>query len=250
MILDVQGVKFGYRSANILDNICFQVARKEIVTILGPNGVGKTTLLKCINRILSPRGGTVMIDKEDTRNLSRNELAKRLGYIPQRVEVSKMKVYDALLLGRKPYISWDISKKDTLIVDEVISSLDLTNIALRDLDEISGGEMQKVQIARALVQEPKLLLMDEPTSMLDLKNQHAIMNLVLKEAMKRGISLVMTLHDINFALRYSQKFVMMREGRIMYAGNSNIVNIDTIEDIYGIKVDIIQHNGFKIVVPL
>lgn len=250
MILDVQGVRFGYRSVDVLNDICFQVNSREVLTILGPNGVGKTTLLKCINRILNPQVGTIMIEKQNCCNLSGNELAKRIGYIPQRMEINKIKVYDALLLGRKPYINWDINKKDRDIVNEIIYSLNLGDIALRDLDEISGGELQKVQIGRALVQEPRLLLMDEPTSMLDIKNQHSIMSLVVKEVMERGISMVMTLHDINFALRYSHKFVMMGEGRIMYAGGSTEVSTESIENVYGIKVDVIKHKDFKIVVPV
>jgi iron complex transport system ATP-binding protein len=250
MILEVDGVRFAYRSDDVLKDVCFKVERREVFTILGPNGVGKTTLLKCINRIISPKVGTIMVDGVDCSDLDRNNLARRIGYVPQRAEVTKIKVYDAVLLGRKPYITWDLSQRDRGITDEVIFSIGLIDIALRDIDEISGGELQKVQIARALVQEPKLLLLDEPTSMLDIKNQHCIMRTIVNAVKERGLSAVMTLHDINLALRYSDKFILMEKGTIKTAGGPEMINPDSIREVYDIEVDVIAHNGYRMVVPL
>ena len=171
MILTVQGIQFTYPGRSVLESISFSVERGEFLAVLGTNGTGKTTLLKCINRILKPAAGTVLVGKDSVSTLSRNALSKKVGYVEQQRTGSRATVFNAVLLGRKPYIEWDITQKDMEIASQALETLGLSEYALRFLDELSGGELQKVIIARALAQEPELLLMDEPTSSLDLKNQ-------------------------------------------------------------------------------
>jgi len=170
MILKVDGIEFSYNSHPVLSNISFEVNRGEILSILGNNGAGKTTLLKCISRILKPVRGVVFVDGKSLSDISATEIARKISYVPQRQDVSRFTVFDTVLLGRKPYIRWDVSKKDLLIVEEILDRLGLKTLALKYLDQLSGGELQKVSIARALAQDPEILLLDEPTNNLDLKS--------------------------------------------------------------------------------
>jgi len=205
--LKVRDVEFSYKNERaLLEDIQMNVDVNEILTILGPNGVGKTTLLKCINGLLKTKKGTILVEEEDLSKMNRKEVAKRIGYVPQRADVTKITVFDSVLLGRKPHITWDISQKDVQITKDVINRLGLSELSLKYIDEISGGELQKVQIARALVQQPKVLLLDEPTSSLDLCNQHQIMSTLVDVVKNNDLTAILTLHDINLALRYSDKF--------------------------------------------
>ena len=250
MMLDINEMRFSYRSREILRDITLGLERDDILSILGPNGVGKTTLLKCINGILKSRSGTILVDNDDLRELTRTEIARRIGYVPQRGEVSMITVFDAVLLGRRPYISWDVTRKDIEMTQEAIERLGLSDISLSPIGEISGGEHQKVQIARALVQEPKILLLDEPTSSLDLSNQHRIMDAVTDVVREKHLSAVMTMHDLNLALRYSNKFIMLKDGEIYAAGDHEIMTPENIEAVYGLEVDVAEYRGHAVVIPV
>jgi iron complex transport system ATP-binding protein len=234
----------------VLEDIQMTVGANEILTILGPNGVGKTTLLKCINGLLKTRNGTIMVDGEETRKMSRVEVAKRMGYVPQRADVSQITVFDSVLLGRKPHITWDVSKKDIKITKDAINRLGLSELSLKYINEISGGELQKVQLARALVQEPKVLLLDEPTSSLDLCNQHQIMSTLVDVVKHNDLTAIMTMHDINLALRYSDKFLMLKEGKIFVAGGHEVITPENIEAVYELPVNVANYMGRPIIIPL
>jgi iron complex transport system ATP-binding protein len=251
MKLKVRDVEFSYKnSKTVLKDIQMTVGANEVLTILGPNGVGKTTLLKCINRLLKIRNGTIMVDGEEIRKMSRVDVAKRMGYVPQRADISQITVFDSVLLGRKPHITWDVSKKDIEITKEVISRLGLNELSLKYINEISGGELQKVQIARALVQEPKVLLLDEPTSNLDLCNQHQIMSTLVDVVKRNDLTAIMTLHDVNLALRYSDKFIMLKEGKIFAAGDHEVITPENIEAVYELPVNVANYMGRPIIIPL
>jgi len=249
MKLKVRGIEFAYRSVKVLRDIQFEVDNNEIMAIIGPNGVGKTTLLKCINGLLTSKVGTVMVDGEDLRPMKRVEVAKRIGYVPQRADVNKMTVFDSVLLGRKPHIVWDVSKKDIQITEDMLYDLDLAPLSLKYIDEVSGGEFQKVQIARALVQQPKVLLLDEPTSSLDLCNQHLILETIRNVVKRNDILAIMTMHDLNLALRYADKFLMIKEGKILAAGGPEVVTSENIETTFNIAVDVTRFKGRTVVIP-
>lgn len=251
MKLKVRDVEFSYNNgASVLKQIRMDVKVHDVLAILGPNGVGKTTLLKCINGLLKTKTGTIMVDEEDLRKLSRTEIAKRIGYVSQRAEVSKITVFDSVLLGRKPHITWDVSKKDIQIVEDVMKRLDLDALALKYIDEISGGELQKVQIARALVQEPKVLLLDEPTSNLDLCNQHRIMAALVDVVKKNDLTAIMTMHDLNLAMQYADKFIMLKNGRIFAAGGQEVITPENIETVYDLAVNVANYMGRPIIIPI
>jgi iron complex transport system ATP-binding protein len=220
-----------------------------VLTLLGPNGVGKTTLLKCLNKILEPKCGSVMIDGSNMHQISRRESAKRMGYVPQRGEVSRMTVFDAVLLGRRPYIDWDATEKDLRLTGRLIDLMGLKELSMRYVDEISGGEYQLVQIARALAQQPGVILMDEPTSSLDISNQHMIMKTIRKIVQKNDMAAVMTIHDLNLAVRYSDKFIMMHEGRIFAAGDHEIITPGNIRSAYHMDAYVERINGIPVVIP-
>ena len=176
MILSVNELEFHYKSSPIIKDISFNVEKGEVLTILGRNGAGKTTLLKCLNNILSPQLGTVYINGVDTKSMHSVEIARKIGWVPQRSNMSRIKVYDLILLGRKPYFRWSPSKEDYRKVEEAIKIIGIEDISLRYIDELSDGEFQLVQIVRALAQDPLAILLDEPTSSLDIRNQHLLMH--------------------------------------------------------------------------
>ncbi|MCW4023676.1 MAG: ABC transporter ATP-binding protein [Candidatus Bathyarchaeota archaeon] len=251
MKLEIKDLEFSYKNGKVvLDNIQMEVGANELLTILGPNGVGKTTLLKCINGLLKSRNGTIMVDGEEIRKMRRVEVAKRVGYVAQRAEVCQITVFDSVLLGRKPHITWDVSKRDLQLVKDIIDKLDLNKFSLKYIDEISGGELQKVQIARALVQEPKVLLLDEPTSSLDLCNQHRIMSALVNVVKQNDLTAIMTMHDINLALRYSDKFLMIKDGTIFVAGTHEVITPQNIEAVYDLPVAVANYAGRPVIIPV
>lgn len=250
MIIDVRDVEFGYQLASTIKDISFSVDKGDVLTILGPNGVGKTTLLKCLNRVLTHRSGTIMLDDKPLEGYSRRDIAKKIGYVPQRSSLSGMTVFDSILLGRKPHIKWDASDRDLKTTGKVIDLLGLENLSLRKINEISGGEYQMVQIARALVQEPKVILLDEPTSSLDLKNQHVIMSIIQKIVKINDMAAIMAVHDLNQAIRYSNKFLLMKNGEFIATGGKEIITPDIIKEVYDIEVMVEEVNGVPMVLPL
>jgi len=250
MILSVDELTFHDRNHDVLGEIAFTIDAGEVVAILGPNGGGKTTLLKCLNRILRPKGGVVNLDGEDLSRLNLMDIARRVGYVPQRVETGRLTAFDAVLLGRRPHIGWDITERDLRIVDAVFHRLSMDNLRLSYIDEMSGGELQKVAIARALVQEPKILLLDEPTSSLDLKNQVEILSTIVQIVRQHTIAAVMTMHDLNQALRYADRFIFLKDGQVYAHGDRSIVTPAAIQDVYGVSVDVVTHKGLPLVVPV
>ena len=249
MILTVDELKFMYRNRGVLDDIAFSISKGEIVAILGPNGVGKTTLLKCLNRILVPEEGVVTVDGDHLTTLELMEVARRIGYVPQRVETGRLTAFDAVLLGRRPHIGWNITEKDLRIVDAAFKRFMIDHLRLSYIDEMSGGELQMIAIARAFVQEPKILLLDEPTSSLDLKNQIEILDRIRDIVSEHQIAVVMTMHDLNTALRYADRFIFLKDRSIHTYGDINSISASEIEAVYGVPVMIGELWGVPCVIP-
>ncbi|GMQ60904.1 ABC transporter ATP-binding protein [Vallitalea maricola] len=250
MILSVQGLEFSYPSNKVLRDVSFSIKKGECLAILGTNGTGKSTLLKCINRILKPQKGAVLIDESDVHKLNQTDLAKRIGYVSQSNQSFRTTVFDTVLIGRKPYIKWDVTEKDLNIVNRAIEMLGLQEYSLRYIDELSGGELQKVIIARALAQEPKILMFDEPTSSLDLKNQLEVINIIKYVVKNKKISALVTIHDLNLALRFADKFILLKEGKIYAAGGIEIMTSHNIESVYSVPVKVEKLNSKMVVVPI
>ncbi len=251
-MIEVRNLSFSYSntSPRILDNISCDLEQGHCIAILGNNGAGKSTLLKCLNRIHKPMEGTILADGDDIYRLPRKELAKRLAGVPQRSECPHIMVFDAVLLGRKPYIQWDATREDKAIVAELLETLELSRYATRYIDELSGGELQKVVLARALAQQPKYLLLDEPTSNLDPRNQHEMLRIVQNICQGQNISVVIVIHDLNLAARYCDRFLFMKDTAIYSYGGIETVTSEAISEVYGMEAEIIEHRGNKLIVPL
>lgn len=249
MILELKNIEFSYNGSPVLRGIEFDVKKGDVVSILGVNGAGKSTLLKCINGILKPQKGEIFIDHTSIEKTSRTEIAKALAYVPQRSEQSFITVFDAVLLGRKPYIKWDVTKNDIEITERVLSALGLKKLSLRYINELSGGEFQKVVIARALVQQPKVILLDEPTNNLDPKNQFEVMDIIKEISKKRGIASIIVMHNVNLAVRLSDRFVLLKEGKVFAEGGLEIITKDNIEKVYGISVTVENIRGITVILP-
>ena len=250
MILQVNGIRFDYKSRKVLNSVSLSVKKGEILAIMGPNGVGKSTLLKCMDMILKPDAGTVLVDGADISKISKQEIAQNIGYVSQRSDTSRITVFDAVLLGRKPHIGLTVSERDYKIVDAALKRFGLEDMQLRRIDEMSGGELQKVCICRAIAQEPGVLLLDEPTSSLDLHNQLEILKIIRNVTVGHNTATVLTMHDLNSALRFADKFVFMKNGEINDACDARGVTPEIIENIYGVKVHIEYFEGIPYVIPI
>ncbi len=250
MTLLAKNISFSYPKNNVINDITFSLEKGDLLAVLGTNGAGKTTLLKCLNKILEPQLGTVYISNKDSSLLSRKELAKNIAYVPQGHDCSEKTVFDFVLLGRRPYVKWNVEQIDIDIVNQSLYLLGLEDYAMRYTSELSGGELQKVIIARALAQQPKVLLMDEPTSNLDLKNQIEVLNTVKDIINRQKISAIITMHDINLALRFANKFLLLKDGELFDFGDAKILNPESIKTVYNLEVVIEDYSGIPVIIPI
>ncbi|MFC7046889.1 ABC transporter ATP-binding protein [Halobacteriaceae archaeon GCM10025711] len=227
MNVAVEGVEFAYDSRPVLSDVTFQVESGELVSVVGPNGSGKSTLLRVVNRILTPDAGSVLVDGRDVAGFSRGEIAKTFGYVPQDQGGGfPTTVFDTVLMGRKPHIDWRPTDHDLEIVSSVLERLELQELAMRDVGELSGGQRQKVVMARAIAQEPAVLLLDEPTSSLDLKHQLQVLD-IAREETDAGVATFLVIHDLNLAARYSDKVLLLDDGKVHAAGGVEVLSPNT-----------------------
>lgn len=249
-MLEIKDITFRYsrRAPLILDNINLTLEKGEIGILLGKNGSGKTTLFKNILGIEKPESGSISYDGKDLLRLSRRERAGYIAYVPQDIQFGDLTVYDTVLMGRMAYFGLRAGKEDEKITEEVLNDMGLTELASRNANELSGGERQKIAIARALVQEPKLLIFDEPTGNLDIANEQLILKEAKKVAKEKGIGILTSLHDLNQALDLGTKFFFIKEGKIVYSGGPEIVTKEVIKEIFNADVEIIEHDGRSIII--
>ncbi|WP_457750490.1 ABC transporter ATP-binding protein [Thermococcus sp.] len=246
-MIEARNVSFSYGEREILRGISLEVGEGEFVAILGPNGAGKSTFLRCLAGILKCDG--VFVGDRPINEYPLRELSKVLAYVPQRVEPGFLTVFDTVLLSRRPYMGLTPSERDLKVVEEALKMLGIQELALKRTNEISGGELQKVSVARALAQEPEILLMDEPTNNLDLKSQLDVMGLA-RELAKEGKAVVTVMHDVNLALRFAKRLVFMKDGRKIADGGLEVLSEELFEEVYGVKVEIGAIRGVPVVVPL
>ena len=190
-----------------------------------------------------------MVEDRNVLKMRPDEIALNIGYVAQKCEAARLTVFDAVLMGRKPHIRWKVRDEDLRMVDAALKRLHLHPLSLRYIDQLSGGELQKVAIARTLVQEPRLMLLDEPTSSLDLKSQVDILTMIRRVVDEHAICAVMTMHDLNTAFRYADRVLFLKDGRIHSTGPTCDVTSAVVEEVYGLPVDILTVNGNPLVVP-
>jgi iron complex transport system ATP-binding protein len=249
-MIQVDQLEYCYRSnQQVLDKVTFTGEQGRCMAILGNNGAGKSTLLQCIGRILAPQGGSILVEGKDATTLRRQDLARKMAYVPQQGERGSFTVYDSVLLGRRPYLGLWEKEEDHQVVSQVLARMGLEPLALRPLDELSGGELQKVMIARALVQQPKVLLLDEPTSSLDLHNQFEVLSLVRQICREEQLCVVMVLHDLNLALRFCDRFLFLQDQKVLAFGGPEVMTEENIQAVYHLPVVVTRVQGVPVVVP-
>ncbi len=249
MILRIDNVRFSYRGTDVLRGLTFEVPPGCLAAILGENGSGKTTLLKTINRLLTPQNGTVLIDGADVASMSGREIAQRFGYMPQRQDVAHCTVFEAVLLGGKGCRGGQATAEDIERIEDVLRLVRLDKLAMRSAAELSGGELQKVILARALAQEPKVLLLDEPINHLDPVNQIEVMSLLHAITRDLGITSLVVTHNLNNALQFGDRFILLKDGFVLAAGGKEVITPATIRDAFHIDVMIEEVAGVPVVVP-
>lgn len=248
MSLQIKNLSFGYKKNQmILNNINLEIKQGEILGILGPNGTGKTTFIKCINNIHKPNEGRILYDGNNIMNLSQLNIAKIIAYVPQYTNnFFPMNVIDTVMMGRMPYVKKNYSDEDKEIVFSIIKKMNLEKFAFRNIKEMSGGERQRVFIARAMAQQPKIIILDEPTSSLDLYNQLFILHTITKLAKENNITIIMTIHDLNLASMFCDNILMLKDAHIFAHGKpESILTAENIYEIYKVKTEITTPENYK-----
>ncbi|MBA2287723.1 MAG: ABC transporter ATP-binding protein [Ktedonobacteraceae bacterium] len=240
-LLEVRDLTFGYGREPVLYEVCMQVQAGEMLGLLGPNGSGKTTLLRLLSGVLSPRQGTVLLEGRDLRQWGRRGVARRIAVVSQELHMPfAFTVEQMVSLGRTPFINLlgSPSKHDRASVQEALRATDSAALGERIFNELSGGERQRVMIAMALAQEPGLLLLDEPTSHLDIKYQVETLALVQRLNRERGLTVIAAMHDLNLAARYFPRLVLFQRGIVADAGPAEVLEPALLSRVYGIEVHV------------
>ena len=248
-MLKVDNLHFRYSKHGnpVLNGASLELKQGEIGILLGKNGSGKTTLFKNILGIEKPESGSMQFDGENLLKMSRRERARRIAYVPQDIHFGALSVFDSILMGRVSYFGLKAGLDDYLAVEKIIGDMGLQSFAHRNVDELSGGERQKIAIARAMAQEPKLMVFDEPTGNLDIANEQLIIEEAKKLARQKNISILSSLHDLNQALYFGDKFFFLKNGVVKYAGGKEIVTETVIRDIFDIDVRIVEIDNQKVI---
>lgn len=249
MMLKAEGVCVSLKGRQILFDISATLENPGITAVLGPNGAGKSTMLKSLNGMIPVSRGFVLLDGRPVESYSQRERSRRISYVAQSPASSGMRVFDAVLLGRLPHTGSRITASDRNAAGDVIDRLGLSEFAMRDMGSLSGGELQKVAIARALVQKSPIMLLDEPTSALDLANQLQILSMLEEIASEQKIRILLTIHDINTALRCAHRCIFLREGRITACLEAEEVSEEIVEKTYGVPVVMGRLGAQQIILP-
>ena len=238
---------FGVRKQPVLRGLDMELDAGEVGILLGINGTGKTTLLKTILGIEKPESGSVIIDGKDALKMKRTERARLASYVPQIIDFGELTVYDTVMTGRISHMGLAPGRSDRDAVERIIHEMGLSGLSETSVERLSGGERQKVAIARALVQEPRILIFDEPTANLDISNEMLVAGEIRKAARDRGVAVLVSLHEINRAADIGDRFFFLKEGRIIAAGGREIITEEIIKEVYGVETDIFESDGRKII---
>ncbi|MFC1919433.1 ABC transporter ATP-binding protein [Chloroflexota bacterium] len=245
VMLEAKGISLGYHHKAVLSDIFLKAIPGEIVGLIGPNGCGKSTLIRGMCRVIEPWSGQVFINGRDIAEIHRQELARLIAVVPQTPLLPPaFTAFEVVLMGRTPHLGWfrSESASDITIAWKAMQSTGTASFAERRVGELSGGERQRVTIARALSQEPKVMLLDEPTAHLDINYQIQIMDTVLNLCSKGNIAVVIALHDLNLAAQYCQRLILLNKGRIYFEGTPDqVITGETIREIYGVEACVSRH---------
>lgn len=252
MKIELQNLGFRFGDAIVFKEINLLLDKPNLTCIIGPNGSGKSTLMHCINKILIPVEGVVLLDDVDIKLIGFNNLAKCVSYVPNYAsDTFAMTVMDTVLMGRYPHKDVNTTDRDIQFAVDNLKLLGIENLSMRKSDELSAGQYKKVLIARGLTQEPKMLMLDEPMSNLDVNHQIQVMKLLRKLTRTKQISVLAICHDLNIAARYADRIIMLANERIYASGTaSEIITVKNIKTVYGVDCRIIENEGRPYVIIL
>ena len=254
-MLEIQALSVAYFDKVVLNSVTLSITSGEILAVVGPNGVGKSTLIRAISGVLPTRQGNIRANGVDTSHLTPVQRARLMAIVPQARELPPAyTVHQTVLMGRTPYLNWlgQAGKSDFDAIQRSMEHTDLSHLAERRIGELSGGEQQRVLLARALAQETSILLLDEPTTHLDLQHQSNLLNLVRKLAQEKNLSVLMVLHDLNLAGLYADRVALMSQGCVYSLGEpGEVITAENLSAVYHVPVSVIPHPeyGTPLVLP-
>ena len=234
-MIEIKGLSTRYakKSPEVLHDVSFSLRDGGICVMIGPNGAGKSTLFRCLLGLMKYEG-SILVDGQELRRLKPKERALRIAYVPQETSFAPSTVYDAVMLGRLPYFAVVPARNDHEVVRSVLRELDMEELASKNVIELSGGQRQKVAIARALAQQAKILLFDEPTSNLDIAAENMVLELVRDLVRQKRLTALLSMHDLNQALGIGEEFALLKQGRLIAYGNEGVVNQENVESVFGV----------------
>lgn len=249
-MLKIENLHFNYggSSRDVLRGANLELSEGQVGILLGKNGSGKTTLFKSLLGIVKPKKGSITFRGENLLKLNRLQRARRIAYVPQDIQFGDLSVFDSVLMGRISYFGIRAGKEDLESVEQLLKDMGLMELAHRNVTELSGGERQKIAIARAMAQEPQLMVFDEPTGNLDIQSEQLIIREAKKLAQQKNIAVLASLHDLNQALALGDTFFFLKDGVVKYAGGKEIFTPEVIKDIFDADVELLKMDGKTVIV--
>lgn len=249
-MLKIENLHFNYggSSRDVLRGANLELSEGQVGILLGKNGSGKTTLFKSLLGIVKPKKGSITFRGENLLKLNRLQRARRIAYVPQDIQFGDLSVFDSVLMGRISYFGIRAGKEDLESVEQLLKDMGLMELAHRNVTELSGGERQKIAIARAMAQEPQLMVFDEPTGNLDIQSEQLIIREAKKLAQQKNIAVLASLHDLNQALALGDTFFFLKDGIVKYAGGKEIFTPEVIKDIFDADVELLKMDGKTVIV--
>jgi len=250
MIFDAEEISVRYGSHEVVHQISVSLRPGEVLCVIGPNGSGKSSLVKTLAGVIEPSTGRLSLDGSHLSSHSKREIAKHIGYVPQTLHyLTSATVLEVVILGRKPHVKWSLLPHDLEMVEKAMKRVHVTHLANKLLSETSGGERQRVFLARTLAQNPDIFLFDEPTSALDIKHQIEVFSMI-KQLAASGKAILAVVHDLNFAYHFADKILLMHEGHaVTFGGVDDVMTKERIQEVYGVPMEFLTSGNNKYIFP-
>ena len=249
-MIEIKGLSKSFGKKPVVENVTLQIQPRAITSFIGPNGAGKSTLLSMVSRLLDADTGEVFLDQTDVKRMKSDAFAKRVAILKQANHLNiRLTVRELVSFGRYPYSKGRLNAEDEKFVDQALEYMNLTDLQDKFLDELSGGQKQRAFISMVIAQDTEYILLDEPLNNLDMKHSVQIMKILRKLVDELGKTVVIVLHDINFASVYSDRIVALKDGRLVKDGTTNeIINSEALRDVYDMHIPVQEQDGCRICV--